>query len=145
MALHPATQGCAPCPLRFPILSGEYPLEPDFPVDVVYTWVNGADPAHAAKRAACPPGQRDIHPDGLDRARFRDNEELRYSLRSLESFAPWARKVIILTDEQVPVWLNLAHPKVRIADHVECIPARYLPSFNSQVIEAYLGKQKEES
>ena len=140
MALHPATEGCAPCPLRLPSQPGECPLEADFPVDVVYTWVDGADPAHAAKRAAYLPTQRDIHPDGLDLARFRDNEELRYSLRSLEAFAPWVRKVIILTDKQVPAWLNAAHPKIRVADHTDCIPEQYLPSFNSQVIEAYLHR-----
>ena len=140
MALHPATEGCASCFLQLPSQAGEFPLEADFPVDVVYTWVNGSDPAHAAKRAAYLPRQQDIHPDGLELARFRDNEELRYSLRSLEAFAPWVRKVIILTDKQVPVWLNLDHPKILIADHTDCIPERYLPSFNAQVIEAYLHR-----
>ncbi len=140
MLLHPAAEGCAPCPLLRPPHMDKSLLEPDFPVDVVYTWVDGADPAHAAKRAKHLPGQKNIHPDGLERARFRDNDELRYSLRSLESFAPWVRTVIILTDDQVPAWLNREHPKIRIADHRDCIPERYLPSFNAQVIEAYLHR-----
>lgn len=34
--------------------------------------------------------------------RFRDSEELRYSLRSLVKFAPWIRKIFIVTDNQIP-------------------------------------------
>ncbi len=142
MALHPATAGCAACPLLPPDLAERNftAFTPDFPVDAVYTWVDGADPAHAAKRAACRRDTKDFHSDGFDLARFRDNEELRYSLRSLEMFAPWVRTVIILTDGQVPAWLDLGHPKIRIADHTDCIPAAFLPTFNSQVIEAYLHR-----
>lgn len=46
--------------------------------------------------------------------RFRDNEELRYSLRSIEKFAPWIRKVYIVTSGQIPYWLNLKHPKLQV-------------------------------
>ena len=143
--LHPAAEGCGACRLRLPDIPerrGETGAEPapDFPVDVVYTWVDGSDPAHAAKRARYLSDQKDIHPDGLELARYRENEELRYSLRSLETFAPWVRRVIILTDNQVPAWLDVSHPKIRIADHKECIPERFLPTFNAQVIEAYLHR-----
>ena len=34
--------------------------------------------------------------------RYRDSEELRYSLRSLMKFAPWIRKIFIVTDNQIP-------------------------------------------
>lgn len=34
--------------------------------------------------------------------RFRDSEELRYSLRSLVKYAPWVRKIFIVTDNQIP-------------------------------------------
>jgi hypothetical protein len=33
--------------------------------------------------------------------RYRDNDELRYSLRSLEKYAPWIRRVFIVTNGQV--------------------------------------------
>ena len=39
--------------------------------------------------------------------RYRDNDELKYSLRSLVRNAPWIRHVYIVTDNQVPSWLNL--------------------------------------
>ncbi len=31
-------------------------------------------------------------------ARFMDNNELKYSLRSIEMFAPWINKIFIVTD-----------------------------------------------
>lgn len=52
--------------------------------------------------------------------RFRDNEELRYSLRSIEKFAPWVRQVFIVTSGQVPHWLNLDNPKVKVCGKI-CI------------------------
>jgi hypothetical protein len=151
---HPASAGCGPCGTFINSLEsrgyrchnhGTQPdflpaFIPEFPIDVVYTWVNGADPEHQAKRAACLPKQPDIHESALEAARFRDNNELIYSLRALEQFAPWVRKVILVTDNQVPAWLRRDHPKIRIVDHKEFIPEKYLPTFNSHVIEAYLHK-----
>lgn len=140
LSLHPATPGCGACRHTPPSLADLVSPEPaiSFPVDIVYTWVNGDDPAHAARRAAWLPGQGKLHENALDPARFRDNEDLRYSLRSLEQFAPWARSVILVTDRQKPSWLKEDHPKIRIVDHSEIIPERFLPTFNSHVIEAYL-------
>lgn len=47
-----------------------------FPVDVVYTWVDGSDPDHAAKRAR----HEEAVPSALaaNRSRFVDRQELRY-------------------------------------------------------------------
>ncbi|KAH9518792.1 hypothetical protein Btru_006280 [Bulinus truncatus] len=49
--------------------------------------------------------------------RFEDNEELRYSLRSLEQFAPWVRHIYIVTNGQIPYWLNLDCPRVTVITH----------------------------
>jgi hypothetical protein len=40
-------------------------------------------------------------------------QELRYSLRSVEKHAPWVRNIFIVTNGQIPYWLNLAHPRIR--------------------------------
>lgn len=37
----------------------------------------------------------------MDTNRFEDNEELRYSLRSVEKFMPWVRHIYIVTNGQV--------------------------------------------
>jgi hypothetical protein len=36
--------------------------------------------------------------------RFRDNQELKYSLRSIEKYAGWVRKIFIVTNGQLPNW-----------------------------------------
>lgn len=56
-------------------------------------------------------------PDVVSASRFQDNEELRYSLRSIERFAPWVRHVFIVTNGQIPSWLNLDYPRVTLVPH----------------------------
>ena len=133
-------RGCASCPARpLPLEKRRTrALAPRFPVDAVYTWVDGSDPALAAKRAAHVRQGADAGAVSRGEALFRDNGELRYALRSLERYAPWIRRIFIVTDGQRPHWLDAEHPKVRLVDHREIIPADYLPTFSSRVIEAFL-------
>jgi len=133
---------CSRCKDRLPPLSERRSAghSPSFPVDMVYAWVDGADPAHAAKRERFRRGADMGHPDGFIPARFRNNNELLYSLRSLEKFAPWANHIYIVTDGQTPDWLDTANPRVTIVDHHDIIPEEYLPTFNSHVIESYLHR-----
>ena len=73
--------------------------------------------------------------------RFIDNEELRYSLRSVEMYAPWVRHVWIVTNGQVPAWLNLSNPHVSVVTHADIFRnATHLPSFSSPAIEANLHR-----
>lgn len=55
--------------------------------------------------------------DALWAKRFADNGELKYSLRSLEKFAPWTRYVYIVTNGQIPSWLNLNNKRIKIITH----------------------------
>jgi hypothetical protein len=72
-------------------------------------------------------------------ARFRDRDELRYSLRSIDMYAPWIRNIYIVTDRQVPHWLDLSHPRVRVVDHTEIFSdPGALPTYNSHAIESQL-------
>src|SRR5699024_12381344 len=75
-----------------------------FPIDVVYTWVDGADPAWLARKAeASGEGPAPVlHAEATDPARFRSRDWLRYSLRSLDDHAPWVRNIFLVTDQQVP-------------------------------------------
>ncbi|CAL4123915.1 unnamed protein product, partial [Meganyctiphanes norvegica] len=73
--------------------------------------------------------------------RFEDNEELRYSLRSLEKFAPWVRQVYLVTNGQIPYWLNLDHPRLTIVTHEEIfVNKSHLPTYSSPAIEAHLHR-----
>ncbi|MBK7820155.1 MAG: stealth family protein [Tessaracoccus sp.] len=108
-----------------------------FPIDVVYTWVDGSDPRWREKRARAEADERGVeyHPEATTASRFADHEELRYSLRSLEYFAPWVRKIYLVTDDQVPAWLDVNNPKIQVVDHRDIFtdPAN-LPTFNSNAI-----------
>lgn len=111
------------------------------PIDVVYTWVDGEDPKwRAAKDEAL--AQRGVEPvaqGAADAARFRSHDELKYSLRSLEMYAPWVRKVHIVTAGQRPDWLDTNHPKLQLVDHRDIFTAPgALPVFNSHAIESQL-------
>lgn len=107
-------------------------------IDLVYLWVNGNDPKWIAKRIACigELSQREENCKG----RYVNNDELKFSLRSVEKYAPWIRRIFIVTDNQIPEWLETSHPKIQIVDHTEILPAECLPCFNSVVIEHHLHR-----
>lgn len=111
-----------------------------FPIDMVYCWCDGNDPAFKARKKQylqqenIPYGE-----DSIGELRFVDNEELRYSLRSLEMYAPWINHVYIVTDRQIPKWLNTDYEKVSVVDHSEIIPKELIPCFSSDNIERYIA------
>ncbi|KAK8733624.1 hypothetical protein OTU49_006396 [Cherax quadricarinatus] len=81
------------------------------------------------------------HGKEVDVNRFEDNEELRYSLRSLEKYAPWVRRIYLVTNGQIPYWLNLDHPRLMIITHEEIFPnVSHLPSFSSPAIESHIHR-----
>ncbi|MBX9393694.1 stealth family protein [Streptomyces sp. TRM72054] len=108
-----------------------------FPVDAVYTWVDGDDPAWQRRKAQAK-GEV-YHAESASDARFISRDELRYSVRSLHLFAPWIRNIYIVTDDQVPAWLVEGLPGLRIATHREIFRnPDDLPTFNSHSIESQL-------
>ncbi|MFF8945175.1 stealth conserved region 3 domain-containing protein [Streptomyces sp. NPDC014864] len=112
----------------------------DFPVDAVYTWVNGADVAWLERKNEFLAARgMETQDAATSAARFRDRDELRYSLRSIDMYAPWIRNIYIVTDRQVPTWLDQSHPRVRVVDHTEIFGDRgALPTYNSHAIESQL-------
>ncbi|HEX4654995.1 MAG TPA: stealth family protein, partial [Mycobacteriales bacterium] len=115
----------------------------DVPIDVVYTWVDGADPEWVARRderLAALGGPATVRREACDEIRFADHGELRYSLRSLEQFAPWVRTVYLVTAGQRPDWLVDGHPRLRVVDHRDILEPDALPTFNSLAIETGLHR-----
>lgn len=108
-------------------------------IDLVYLWVDGSDPQWLKKHNACI-GKTEEKSTVNCKGRYADNDELKYSLRSVEQYAPWIHKIFIVTDNQTPAWLNLSNPKVKIVDHKEIMPQICLPCFNATVIEHFLWK-----
>ncbi|CAL9531196.1 Exopolysaccharide phosphotransferase CpsY [Streptomyces sp. enrichment culture] len=110
-----------------------------FPVDAVYTWVDGDDPAMAAKRQAHQPRSGSvIAARETGASRYTSHDELRYALRSLEMYAGFVRHVYLVTDAQVPDWLDPGAQGLTVVDHRDILPADALPVFNSHAIESRL-------
>jgi hypothetical protein len=89
--------------------------------------------------------QRWVPPHQLTSAtgahRFRDSDELRYSLRSLDAHVPWAGRVFLVTNGQVPQWIRPNHPRLRVVHHKDIFQdTSHLPTFNSAAIEAHLHR-----
>ncbi|MBN3289511.1 GNPTA phosphotransferase, partial [Polypterus senegalus] len=79
--------------------------------------------------------------EDISASRFEDNEELRYSLRSVERHAPWVRHIFIVTNGQIPSWLNLDNPRVTIVTHKDIfLNGSHLPTFSSPAIESHLHR-----
>ncbi|XP_067998346.1 N-acetylglucosamine-1-phosphotransferase subunits alpha/beta isoform X1 [Melanerpes formicivorus] len=79
--------------------------------------------------------------EDISASRFEDNEELRYSLRSIERHAPWVRHIFIVTNGQIPSWLNLDNPRITIVTHQEIFQnVSHLPTFSSPAIESHIHR-----
>jgi len=106
----------------------------DYPVDVVVTWVDGGDREWQESR------NRFIHvgSDNLEDSneeRYRDWETLKYFFRSIEMYAPWVRRIHLVTCGHIPEWLNVESPRLNLVRHDEFMDQRYLPTFSSHAIE----------
>jgi hypothetical protein len=109
-------------------------------IDLVYLWVDGNDPLWRARKRSFTGRGIEGSTETNCKGRWVENGELRYSLRSLDKFAPWIRRVFIVTDGQTPAWLDTSNPRVRVVDHREIMPPEALPCFNSSVIEHYVHR-----
>lgn len=112
------------------------------PIDVVFTWVNNADSDWQNRyNTANAQSGDNIGLYATDNARFESHNELYYSVHSVLNYLDWVNKIFIVTDNQVPDWLlEIKSEKLVIIDHKQIIDEKYLPTFNSHVIEAHLHK-----
>ncbi len=113
---------------------------PNFDIDLIYLWVDGSDEAWMNKKNKFLSELTGLNIEATSKARTADNQELKYSLRSVEKNAPWIRKIFIVTDEQTPSWLNTDNPKVKVIDIRQILPSKALPCYNSVVIEYFFYK-----
>jgi hypothetical protein len=119
----------------------EEPL-PIFPIDVVYTWVDGSDEEWIKQKNKYYSNKTlfsKLSPNNSN-ARWRDLNTLKYSLRSIEMYAPWIRNVYIVTCcGQVPDFIK-QNDRLRIIDHKQIMPSSALPTFQSVAIESCIHK-----
>lgn len=117
------------------------------PVDAVVTWVDGYDREHQRKLEHYLLGLGVERPPAVAPTRFNQQGEIEYCLRSLLSFAPWIRKIYIVTDRQTPsIVLRLKETiyanKIELVDHHKIFVGfeECLPTFNSLSIESMLWR-----
>jgi len=107
-----------------------------YPIDIAITWLDGNDPEWIREKNKYSPAA-----NSDDRiARYRDWDNLQYIFRGIEKFAPWVNNIFLVTWGHLPKWLDKNHPKLRIVNHKDYIPAEYLPTFNAHPIELNLHR-----
>ncbi|MBQ5399550.1 MAG: Stealth CR1 domain-containing protein [Ruminococcus sp.] len=107
-------------------------------IDFVLLWVDGSDPEwQKIKSEYSHTSNDDDRPQ-----RYRDLGFLRYWFRGVELFAPWVGNIYFVTWGHLPEWLNTDHPKLRIVNHADYMPAEYLPTFSSHPLELNLFRIK---
>ena len=111
----------------------------DFPIDFVITWVDGNDTEWQREKERYFE-EFNYHTSGNGTERYRDWGLLLHWFRSVEKYAPWVHKVYIVTNGQCPNWLNINNSKLCFVSHKDFIPAKYLPTFCSDVIELNLWR-----
>lgn len=114
------------------------------PIDLVYLWCDMNDERWNERRKKEVEKWRDtiklVEEESV--ARYQSHDELRYSLRSVEMYAPWIRDIFIVVCDYatIPSWLNISNPRLHIVRHSEIIPAEYLPCYNSVTIEHFISR-----
>lgn len=106
-------------------------------IDFVVTWVDMNDPQWKAEFEKYS-GRTQSEKNGVSDARFRDYGFLKYWFRGVDKFAPWVRKIHFVTCGQTPGWLDTTNPRINLVKHSDFIPERFLPTYNSVVIERYM-------
>lgn len=102
-------------------------------IDFIITWVDANDKKWQENKAKYDERLTDVNMN--TESRYRDWGILKYWFRSVEQHAPWVNKIFFVTEGHLPEWLNVEHDKLVIVKHSDFIKEKYLPTFNSNVIE----------
>lgn len=123
----------------------------DFPIDLVITWVDGSDSRHKARRRRYSAEGTEMKFDDVGGdTRFNSVGEIFYCVASYIRFAPYIRKIFIVTDSQDPClepflseyFSEEELPQIEIVDHKAIFRGyeSFLPVFNSLAIETMLWR-----
>ena len=111
----------------------------NFPIDAVILWVDGNDKVHRDKMLPFIKDKSKINSKKF-RTRFDQVNEIKFTVDSILKFAPYIKKIHIVTDNQTPGFLansKIYKDKVSIVDHKIIFKGfeQYLPTFNCRSIE----------
>ena len=102
-------------------------------IDFIITWVDGNDREWQLNKNKYDENLTDVKMN--TESRYRDWDILKYWFRSVEKYAPWVNKIFFVTEGHLPEWLNVDNEKLVVVKHSDFINDKYLPTFNSNVIE----------
>ena len=108
----------------------------NIPIDVVYTWVDSYDPERIYYQNKLL-SKNDFN---LDKSRYDQSEELKYSIKSIEKNCPWVRMIyIVVKDDQKPNFIEFDNRfnkiPIKLIKHSMIMPKTSLPTFSSISIE----------
>ena len=107
-----------------------------FPIDVVVTWVNGNDLEYQKKLSDYKKIEKSNSPC-TSLTKYKQIGEIKLCIKSILKFAPFVRKIFIVTDQQNPKIEIEEKEKIILIDHKEIFKGyeNYLPTFNIRTIE----------
>jgi len=109
-------------------------------IDAVITWVDGSDEDYKKKI------DNHLTTSTNYKKQYLQANEIEYCVKSILRFAPFVRRIFIVTDNQKPNFKGLedliVSNKVKIVDHKEIFKGyeKYLPTFNIRSIDAMLHR-----
>lgn len=104
-------------------------------MDLVYLWCDDTYTNWSELRKKHLPKEK-LDKQVVCKGRFVQNDELKYSLRSVEKYMPWVNNIYIVSACKMPQWLNVNHPKIKIISE-KSLMGKYNPVFNSNAIETF--------
>ena len=111
-------------------------------IDAVITWVDGSEPNYKLKL------EENLKNKKIINRQYTQANEIDFCVASIIKFAPFVRKIFIVTDKQKPKFSRIRHmvslEKIEIIDHEEIFRDNKdcMPSFNIRSIDALLFKIK---
>ncbi|PYE87411.1 Stealth CR1 domain-containing protein [Phyllobacterium leguminum] len=118
-------------------------------IDYVIAWVDGQDPKHIAARQEFAPVSGTTHFEATTSERYTDNGEIYYHIASVIKYAPFIRRILIVTDNQKPEHLDsfITEGKcdpsfLKIVSHDDIFAGlnAVRPNFNARTIAAALWR-----
>lgn len=81
-------------------------------MNLVYLWCDDADTEWSDMRKKYLPKEK-LDKQVVCKGRLVQNDELKYSLRSVEKYMPWVNNIYIVSACKMPKWLNVNHLKLK--------------------------------
>nr|WP_263852808.1 stealth conserved region 3 domain-containing protein [Lacticaseibacillus paracasei] len=93
-----------------------------------------------AEKSAYLSHEKQVVDQFADDRRYREEVSFKYWFRSVEKNCPWVHKIYLVTNGQIPEWLNTDNPKLSVIFHKQILDQKALPTFNSNAIEMGIAR-----